>query len=51
MKKRIVKTLFKKFNTEPQFQEQSNTKDNADIRVHPSIQIIDYGKQAKLLKR
>ena len=24
---------------------------NADIRVHPSIQIIDYGKQAKSLKR
>ncbi|PEQ89414.1 spore germination protein [Bacillus sp. AFS006103] len=27
MKKRIVKTLFKKFNTQPQFQELSNTKD------------------------
>ena len=24
---------------------------NADIRVHPSIQIIDYGKQTKALKR
>jgi spore germination protein KC len=24
---------------------------NADIRVHPSIEIIDYGKQAKRMKR
>ncbi|MEH7373963.1 Ger(x)C family spore germination protein [Neobacillus drentensis] len=35
---------FKKFNWRKSYLD-------ADIRVHPSIEIIDYGKQAKTLKR